>query len=57
MEYLRTDGGSTLLAKGTELTEALLIRIKLYTKNQKITRPLKITTPLLNGQPDPTASD
>ncbi len=57
MEYLRTDGGSTLLAKGTELTESLLIRIKLYTKNQKITRPLKITTPLLNGQPDPTASD
>jgi hypothetical protein len=57
MEYLRTDGGSTLLAKGTELTEALLIRIKLYTKNQKITRPLKITTPLLNSSPEPTASD
>lgn len=57
MEYLRTDGGSTLLAKGTELTEALLIRIKLYTQNQKITRPLKITTPLLNSSPEPTASD
>jgi CheY-like chemotaxis protein len=57
MEYLRTDSGSTLLAKGTELTEELLIRIKLYTKNQKITRPLKITTSKLSSEPEPTASD
>jgi len=41
-EAMITDNNSTLLAKGTELTEALLVRIKLYTKNQKISRPIQI---------------
>lgn len=57
MEFLRTDSGSTLLAKGTELTEELLIRIRLYTQNQKITRPLKISIPPLNSSQEATASD
>lgn len=42
LENLVTDSNSTLLAKGTELTEDLLVRIKLYTKNQKISRPIQI---------------
>ena len=42
LENLITDSNSTLLAKGTELTEELLVRIKLYTKNQKISRPIHI---------------
>jgi CheY-like chemotaxis protein len=42
LENMITDSNSTLLAKGTELTEELLVRIKLYTKNQKISRPIHI---------------
>lgn len=42
LEDMVTDNNSTLLAKGTELTEDLLVRIKLYTKNQKISRPIHI---------------
>ncbi len=42
LENLVTDSEATLLAKGTELTEDLLVRIKLYTKNQKISRPIRI---------------
>jgi CheY-like chemotaxis protein len=42
LENMITDNNSTLLAKGTELTEDLLVRIKLYTKNQKISRPIHI---------------
>lgn len=42
LENMITDNNSTLLAKGTELTEELLVRIKLYTKNQKISRPIHI---------------
>ena len=42
LEDMVTDNHSTLLAKGTELTEALLVRIKLYTKNQKISKPISI---------------
>lgn len=44
LENMITDNDSTLLAKGTELTEDLLVRIKLYTKNQKISRPIRIIT-------------
>lgn len=47
LENLITDNNSSLLAKGTELTEDLLTRIKLYTKNQKISRPIKISRPTL----------
>lgn len=43
LENMVTDNNSTLLAKGTELTEELLVRIKLYTRNQKISRPIKIS--------------
>ena len=42
LEDMITDNNSTLLAKGTELTEELLVRIKLYTKNQKISKPISI---------------
>jgi FixJ family two-component response regulator len=42
LENMVTDNNSTLLAKGTELTEELLVRIKLYTKNQKVSRPIHI---------------
>jgi hypothetical protein len=42
LEDMITDNHSTLLAKGNELTEDLLVRIKLYTKNQKISRPIHI---------------
>lgn len=42
LENMITDSNSTLLAKGTELTEELLVRIKLYTKNQKISKPISI---------------
>ena len=42
LEDMITDNSSTLLAKGTELTEDLLVRIKLYTRNQKISRPIHI---------------
>jgi len=45
LENMITDNDSTLLAKGTELTEDLLVRIKLYTKNQKISRPIRIIAP------------
>lgn len=45
LEDMITDNHSTLLAKGTELTEDLLVRIKLYTKNQKISRPIHIISP------------
>jgi hypothetical protein len=44
LEDMITDNQSTLLAKGTELTEALLVRIRLYTQNQKMSRPIKIVT-------------
>jgi hypothetical protein len=44
LEDMITDNQSTLLAKGTELTEALLLRIRLYTQNQKMSRPIKIVT-------------
>ena len=42
LENLITDSQATLLAKGTELNEELLVRIKLYTQNQKISKPVKI---------------
>lgn len=42
LEDMITDSNSILLAKGTELTEDLLVRVKLYTKNQKISRPIHI---------------
>ena len=42
LEDMITDNKSTLLAKGTELTEELLVRIRLYTQNQKMSRPIKI---------------
>lgn len=42
LENLITDSQATLLAKGTELDEELLVRIKLYTQNQKISKPVKI---------------
>jgi hydrogenase maturation factor HypF (carbamoyltransferase family) len=44
LEDMITDNQSTLLAKGTELTETLLVRIRLYTQNQKMSRPIKIVT-------------
>lgn len=43
LEDMITDYNTTLLAKGTELTEDLLVRIKLYTENQKISRPIKVS--------------
>ncbi|MFT7259586.1 MAG: response regulator RpfG family c-di-GMP phosphodiesterase [Glaciecola sp.] len=42
LEDMITDNQSTLLAKGTELTKELLVRIRLYTQNQKMSRPIKI---------------
>jgi CheY-like chemotaxis protein len=45
LEKMITDNNSTLLAKGTELTEELLVRIKLYTQNQKVSRPIQISRP------------
>jgi hypothetical protein len=44
LEDMVTDNQTTLLAKGTELTEELLVRIRLYTQNQKMSRPIKIVT-------------
>jgi CheY-like chemotaxis protein len=44
LEDMITDNQTTLLAKGTELTEALLVRIRLYTQNQRMSRPIKIVT-------------
>jgi FixJ family two-component response regulator len=44
LENMITDNQTTLLAKGTELTEELLVRIRLYTQNQKMSRPIKIVT-------------
>lgn len=41
-EDLITDNNSTLLAKGSEITEDLLVRIKMYAQNQKISRPIHI---------------
>lgn len=45
LENMITDNNSTLLSKGTELTEKLLARINLYTQNQKVSRPIKISRP------------
>jgi hypothetical protein len=43
LEDMITDNNSTLLSKGTELSEELLVRIRLYTQNQKVSRPIQIT--------------
>jgi CheY-like chemotaxis protein len=45
LEDMITDNNSTLLSKGTELSEELLVRIRLYTQNQKVSRPIQITAP------------
>lgn len=52
LEDMVTDNKSTLLAKGTELTEDLLVRVKLYTRNQRISRPIYIIAPEKSAQED-----
>jgi CheY-like chemotaxis protein len=55
---LITDSKASLLAKGSEITEDLLDRIKLYTHNQKISRPVHIvkTDELIETKNEATAA-